>query len=171
MKIRRNRHYRDLKSSILISRNSCRKTGLSVYTLLGRKSATVLCEYRRAVAFFWIFKLAKIMLHIFTFCRNVPFLFAGDWSNMSSKMTREDCLLLIQQKTNELGRFPKKSDFDNDIVSMIKSYFGPWPRALEAAGIKEPNYEKIEQKREKRRRAKENQIRYRKEHSKEEKRE
>lgn len=90
---------------------------------------------------------------------------------MSSKMIREDCLLLIQQKTNELGRFPKKSDFDNEVVSMIKSYFGPWPRALEAAGVKEPNDEKLEHKREKRRRAKENQIRYRKKHSKEKKRE
>lgn len=87
---------------------------------------------------------------------------------MSSSITREDCILLIQQKTNELGRFPKKSDFDNEIVSMIKSYFKAWPRALEAAGVKEPNFKRIEQKREKRRRAKENQIRYRKEHSKEE---
>lgn len=87
---------------------------------------------------------------------------------MSGKITREDCILLIQQKTSELGRFPKKSDFDNETVSMIKSYFGPWPRALEAAGVKEPNLQKIEQKREKRRRAKANQIKYRKEHSKEE---
>lgn len=87
---------------------------------------------------------------------------------MNSKITREDCILLIQQKTNELGHFPKKSDFDYETVSMIKSYFGPWPRALEEAGVKEPNLQKIEQKREKRRRARANQIKYRKEHSKEE---
>ncbi len=86
---------------------------------------------------------------------------------MSSKMTKEQCILLLQHKANELGRFPKKSDFDNETVNLIKSYFGPWPRALEAAQIKEPNLEKIEQKREKRRRAKLNQIKYRKEHSKE----
>lgn len=87
---------------------------------------------------------------------------------MSSKITREDCIFLIRQKTNELGHFPKKSDFDNETVSMIKSYFGPWPRALEEAGVKAPDLQRIEQKREKRRRARANQIKYRKEHSKEE---
>lgn len=86
---------------------------------------------------------------------------------MGSKLTREDYILMIQQKTKELGHFPKKSDFDNETVSMIKSFFGPWPRALEAAGVKEPNVRRMEQKREKRRRAKENQIKYRKEHPKE----
>lgn len=87
---------------------------------------------------------------------------------MSNKITRDDCILLVQNKTNELGRLPKKSDFDSEIVNVIKSYFGPWPRALEAAGVKEPNMQRIEQKREKRRRARANQIKYRKEHPKEE---
>ncbi len=87
---------------------------------------------------------------------------------MKNKLGKEECILLIKQKHDELGHFPKKSDFDNEIVSMVKSYFGPWPRALEAAGIKEPNLQKIEQKREKRRRAKANQIKYRKKHTKEE---
>ncbi len=76
---------------------------------------------------------------------------------MSSKLSKEDCVLLIRKKTEELGRFPKKSDFENEKVSMIKSYFGPWPRALEAAGVKEPNPERIEKKQQKRSRAKENQ--------------
>ncbi len=35
-------------------------------------------------------------------------------------------------------RFPKKSDFSAYDVMKIKSYFGPWPRALEAAGLKQP---------------------------------
>lgn len=87
---------------------------------------------------------------------------------MNNKLTRNDCILLLRNKANELSGLPKKSDFDNETVSMIKSYFGPWPRALEAAGIKEPNLQKLEKKREKRRLAKANQIRYRKTHSKEE---
>lgn len=87
---------------------------------------------------------------------------------MKGKITKEQCILLIQQKAQELGRFPKKSDFDIETVNMVKSYFGPWPRALEEAGIKEPNLKKIQQKREKRLRAKANQIKYRKEHLKEE---
>ena len=86
---------------------------------------------------------------------------------MSSKRTKEKCILLIQQKAEELGNIPKKSDFDNETASMIKSFFGPWPRAMEAAGVKEPNLERIEKKREKRRRAKENRIKYRQEHQKE----
>lgn len=85
---------------------------------------------------------------------------------MSSRLTRDECILLIQQKTAELHGFPKKSDFDQETVSMIKSYFGPWPRALEAAGVKEPDRKRLERKREKRRRARENQIKYRKTHEK-----
>ena len=34
-----------------------------------------------------------------------------------------------------LGRYPKKSDFTPEQVGWIKSYLGPWPRALEACGI------------------------------------
>lgn len=81
-------------------------------------------------------------------------------------LTRKECILLIQQKAGELGRFPKKSDFDDAAVSRIKSFFGPWPRALEAAGVKEPDLKRLQKKREKRRRARENQIKYRKEHPK-----
>ena len=66
---------------------------------------------------------------------------------MKDKLTREDYIQLIQQKAEELGRFPKKSDFDVQTISMIKSLFGPWPRALEAAG-----------------RARQNQKKYRREH-------
>lgn len=85
---------------------------------------------------------------------------------MKDKLTREHSIFLIQQKAEKLGRFPKKSDFDEKTVSMIKSFFGPWPRALEAAGVKEPNTDRITKKREKRQRARDNQIKYRKEHPK-----
>lgn len=85
---------------------------------------------------------------------------------MSKKFSKEDCIVLIQKRAEELGTIPKKSDFDVETVSAIKSFFGPWPRAMEAAGVKEPNLKKIEQKREKRRRAKENQMKYRREHQK-----
>lgn len=45
------------------------------------------------------------------------------------------CKLLVQ-KNAELGRLPKKEDFDEAVRSRIKAYLGPWPRALEAAGLK-----------------------------------
>lgn len=72
-------------------------------------------------------------------------------------MNREDCIALLVQVNYRLNgeRFPKKSDFSEEEVSMIKAYLGPWPRALEEAGIKvrDPNVvdkkleKRIEQKR------------------------
>ncbi len=62
---------------------------------------------------------------------------------------------LLQQKAEELGRLPKKSDFSPETVCMIKQKLGPWPRALEAAELKEPplvsSGEKSRLKRERRR--------------------
>ena len=44
---------------------------------------------------------------------------------------------LLQHKAEELGRLPKKDDFDEITRSRLKAFLGPWPRALEAAGLKE----------------------------------
>lgn len=44
----------------------------------------------------------------------------------------------LQIKSRELGRLPQKGDFDVVTMSRIKAFLGPWPRALEAAGLKEP---------------------------------
>ena len=44
---------------------------------------------------------------------------------------------LLRQKYMELGRMPKKDDFDEATRSRIKAFLGPWPRALESAGLKE----------------------------------
>lgn len=43
---------------------------------------------------------------------------------------------LLQKRAGELGRLPVKSDFDPDVVCRIKNALGPWPRALERAGLK-----------------------------------
>jgi len=47
---------------------------------------------------------------------------------------------LLVKKQNELGRTPRKDDFDETTRSRIKAYLGPWPRALEAAGLKEAKH-------------------------------
>lgn len=57
------------------------------------------------------------------------------------KICREDAVLLLKNKYTEIldageARYPKRSDFSDAEVNLIKSFFGPWPRALEAAGIK-----------------------------------
>lgn len=70
------------------------------------------------------------------------------------QLTKEECIALLQKKYEELkaqGRsdYPKRADFSEKEVIVIKSYFGPWPRALEAAGIKPVNEELLEKKKQK----------------------
>ena len=43
---------------------------------------------------------------------------------------------LLRAKFEETGHIPKKEDFDEVTLSRIKAFLGPWPRALEAAGLK-----------------------------------
>ena len=75
------------------------------------------------------------------------------------KYTKESCLRLLTSKHTELlsqglSRLPQRSDFDDAQVVAIKAFLGPWPRALEEAGLKEPRSEdRLEKNREKRRRA------------------
>jgi hypothetical protein len=49
---------------------------------------------------------------------------------------------LLRHKHAELGRMPTKKDFDNATCARIKAYLGPWPRALESAGLKQPKENK-----------------------------
>lgn len=44
---------------------------------------------------------------------------------------------LLREKAEQLGRLPKKDDFSEIDMTRIKAYLGPWPRALEKAGLKE----------------------------------
>ncbi len=58
------------------------------------------------------------------------------------KYDRDGAIALLKNKSEELSRageqrFPRRSDFSEDEVNSIKSFLGPWPRALEAAGLKE----------------------------------
>lgn len=42
----------------------------------------------------------------------------------------------LRSRQAELGRTPHKDDFDEVTRARIKAFLGPWPRALEAAGLK-----------------------------------
>lgn len=46
------------------------------------------------------------------------------------------CIALLQETAKALGRLPQKSDFSPEAIGQIKNLLGPWPRALEAAGLK-----------------------------------
>ena len=56
---------------------------------------------------------------------------------MITEEKKKQAVLLLQKKAEEIGRIPKKDDFDDITVARIKAYLGPWPRALEYAGLKE----------------------------------
>ena len=55
---------------------------------------------------------------------------------MSSDEKRTAAIALLKDAQEKLGRIPKRSDFDSETVCFIKQKLGPWPRALEAAGLK-----------------------------------
>ena len=80
------------------------------------------------------------------------------------KYKKEDCILLLQNKYKELqaeglSHYPRRSDFEDREVVAIKAFLGPWPRALETAGIKPPkDVDRAGQNKEKRIRAKQAQI-------------
>ncbi len=80
-------------------------------------------------------------------------------------LTKGDCIDLIRKKAAELEskgehRLPKRSDFSEFEVMMIKSYFGPFPRALEAAGVKQKRRGAEQKRLEKRIKAKRNKLKY-----------
>ncbi len=52
-------------------------------------------------------------------------------------MEKLSAIQLLQDKAEQLGRLPKKSDFTSDEICLIKAKLGPWNRALESAGLKE----------------------------------
>ena len=80
------------------------------------------------------------------------------------KYNKEDCLVLLNEKYKELQsqgieRYPQRSDFGDREVVAIKAFLGPWPRALEAAGIKPPrDDDRPQRNKEKRARAKRTRI-------------
>lgn len=57
--------------------------------------------------------------------------------------TREECAALLSAMQAQLAergeqRYPRRSDFSDAEVVAIKALLGPWPRALELAGLKPP---------------------------------
>ncbi len=74
---------------------------------------------------------------------------------MSASKKEQECAALLKERYAALqaageNRYPKRSDFSAEEVVAVKACFGPWPRALEAAGIKPVNEEKQAAKQKKR---------------------
>lgn len=98
---------------------------LSVLSRFDRKSAAI------------IFHTIGIGLHSFCLRESTKYPIKGGMHVTSDekKSWAED---LLRRKSEELGRLPTKGDFDDAARSRIKAFLGPWPRALEAAGLKPP---------------------------------
>lgn len=61
------------------------------------------------------------------------------------------CVKLLCEKSFALrekgeDRLPRRTDFSKDEETAIKAYLGPWPRALEKAGLKPENADRALQK-------------------------
>ena len=54
----------------------------------------------------------------------------------TDEQKRAWAIRILQEKAQELGQSPRKVDFDAVNRSRIKAFLGPWPRALESAGLK-----------------------------------
>lgn len=70
---------------------------------------------------------------------------------MKGKYDREASIRLLIDKreyleNNGLSRYPQRSDFEAEEVCAIKAFLGPWPRALEAAGLKPPRDDDLAQR-------------------------
>lgn len=57
---------------------------------------------------------------------------------MTEEQKKNWAIRQLRHKAQELGRPPIKADFDDATRARIKAFLGPWPRALETAGLKEP---------------------------------
>ncbi len=62
--------------------------------------------------------------------------FAEEHKNSTDK----ELLDVVRKKAEELGRLPKKHEVVGFVC--IKARFGPWPRVLEKAGLKEKKAKK-----------------------------
>ena len=75
------------------------------------------------------------------------------------KRIRAISMLVNKSRELEDERLPMRSDFTSEEACFIKQKLGPWPRALEAAGLKEktkPDAKEVNRlKREKRKKSKE----------------
>ncbi len=57
---------------------------------------------------------------------------------METDEKKQQAVRWLTEKAKELQRLPKRGDFTCEEVCLIKQKLGPWPRALEAVGLKEP---------------------------------
>jgi hypothetical protein len=124
-------------------------------TFLGMKGASVSAREGERLPF-----SVRKSVRLFLFSAETGFFHAMQGGNGMSKYDAARCVALLRDKHAALlsagiGRYPRRADFSEEQVVAIKAHLGPWPRALEAAGIKPPrDDDRAEKNKEKRIRAK-----------------
>ena len=63
-------------------------------------------------------------------------------NSMTEEQWKAWAIRQLQDKAKKKGGTPTKADFESVEKIRIKAALGPWPRALEAAGLKEPKEKK-----------------------------
>lgn len=81
-------------------------------------------------------------------------------------MNREEAILLLKHTRERLlaggtDRLPQRSDLTPEEQCLVKAFLGPWPRALEAAGLKPVQEDRKDRKEQKRIEQKRRRTRYR----------
>lgn len=71
-----------------------------------------------------------------------------------NKEKKTEAIEILMKKYNQLGRLPKRAEFTVEELYIVKSVFGPLPRAFEAVGLKKisPMYLEKQKRRSERRR-------------------
>ena len=64
------------------------------------------------------------------------------FNTVMQNVSDEDLLAYLKKCYEELGRLPKRYEIVG--FEMLKRRFGPWPRVLEKAGLKEKSEKRIE---------------------------
>ena len=55
------------------------------------------------------------------------------------KLTKEELIVILQNKCEELDKVPTKKDMTPEVIGAIHREFGKWIYALEAAGLRTPS--------------------------------
>lgn len=108
--------------------------------MIGREECNrFICFKRQFWLCFFALKLFLLVVHLksvvlFPLLWKEYFFKEGNMTDGKKVVWAREQLI---SKQTELGRLPQKSDFDEVTRSRIKAFLGPWPRALESAGLKQ----------------------------------
>lgn len=73
---------------------------------------------------------------MYSFDLNVKRVFLFEVKGVAAEDKKQWAIDMLRNKQKQVDRLPQKDDFDEVDRARIKAFLGPWPRALEASGLK-----------------------------------